>query len=110
MLDGLHHQSIRERIYKKLEPFPHPDTLKRVLDRLIFVIGFLSPLFTLPQVWEIWVYKNADGVSPVTWGALFIFAFFWLFYGIIHKEKPIIFMYTLWIIFNGLVALGAILY
>ncbi len=105
-----HHPLIRKRIYRNLEPYPHPDPKKQFLDQLIFVIGALGPLSTLPQIYTIFAHKNAAGVSAFSWFAYFLFSIVWVVYGVVHKEKAIIFTYSLWILMNGLVALGAIIY
>ncbi len=106
----LQHQHARRRFYRNLEPFPHPNAGKRFLDRLIFVIGALGPISTVPQVYTIFAHRNAAGVSALSWSIYFLFSFVWVTYGIVHKERAIIFTYSLWIIMNGLVALGAVIY
>ncbi len=80
------------------------------LDRLIFVVGALGPISASAQVYKIWVEKTAEGVSIITWLANFLFSIVWLIYGIIHKEKSIIFTHALWMLINGLIALGAVIY
>ncbi len=110
MNSGLHHQHIRKRIYKNLEQFPNPNPKIRFLDRLIFVIGALGPIATIPQAYTIFAHHSAAGVSFFSWFVYFLFSIVWLVYGIVHKEKAIIFSYSLWIIMNGLVAFGAIIY
>ena len=107
---GLHHFQIRKRVFEKKEKYPSSSKLKRYMDKAIFVMGALGPIMTIPQLFEIWVRKNASGVSAVSWGSYFIIAIFWLAYGIIHKEKPIIFTYILWIIFDALIVAGALMY
>jgi uncharacterized protein with PQ loop repeat len=54
--------------------------------------------------------KNASGVSPLTWGSFAFFNVFWLLYGLVHKEKPIIVAYSLWLFVNSIVTIGALLY
>ena len=105
-----HHQSLRRRMYKNLEPFPHPTALKRFLDRIIFVVGFLGPAFTIPQLWLIYGLHETAGVSVLSWGSYAAFNIVWILYGIVHKENAITFTYTLWFIVNSLVAVGALLY
>lgn len=110
MISGLHHFLSRKFLYQKLEPYPHPDKLKRILDKLIYVAGIAGPVMTIPQVTIIWVDKNASGVSLVTWIAYLIITIFWLFYGLVHKEKPIIISNILWIIFEVVIIAGIIMY
>jgi uncharacterized protein with PQ loop repeat len=80
-----------------------------VLDRIIYVIAFAGPVMTTPQIYDIWVLKN-NSINTLTWGSYLTIGFVWLFYGIIHKEKPIIFSNILGIITTGLVFIGAVLY
>lgn len=110
MRNGLHHQHVRKRIYRHLEPFPHPNLTKRVLDRVIFVIGALGPAATIPQVYVIYAKHDASGVSASSWFLYVLFSIVWLLYGIAHRERALIFANVLWIIVDGLVALGAVLY
>ncbi|MBI2315006.1 hypothetical protein HYU93_03050 [Candidatus Daviesbacteria bacterium] len=60
------------------------------IDRGVYAVGILGVLVIIPQILKIWVDKDTNGVSIITWIGFFIGALFWLFYGIIHKEKPII--------------------
>ncbi len=62
----------------------------KIFDQLIYLAAFFGPVLTLPQLWKIWSEKSASGVSIITWGGYLIGAIFWLIYGFIHKEKPII--------------------
>ena len=108
-LGRLHHH-MRERIYKNKEKYPPHDYYKTTLDRLIYVVGVLTPLFTLPQLARIWLNKSAADVSFLTWGSFFVFAVIWLLYGLVHQEKPIIFLNSSLVVINGLVVLGIFLF
>ncbi len=110
MVDGFHHFHKRKRISLKHEIYPSPNKLKRLVDGLIYLGGVLGPLLTIPQLTEIWFSKNASGVSIVSWGAYFIGAIFWLFYGLVHKEKPIIFTYGIWAILDLFIVIGVVIY
>lgn len=105
-----HHQHIRKRIYKKLEVYPSPDPLKRFMDNFIYLIGVLGPLLTIPQVFKIWIAQDASGVSLITWGSYFIFSIFWIIYGVIHEEKPIILSSFLSLIVQAGVVIGIIFF
>jgi len=109
MFKGLHHFHVRKRIYKKYEPYPHPNKLKNAMDRLIYFIGIIGPLMTVPQIMNVWVYRSSEGVSVLTWNAFTVIAFFWVVYGVLHKEKPIIMTNILWMIFNSLIVAGVML-
>ena len=103
---GLHHFEKRKRIHEKHEPYPHPDRLKRFIDKAIYVIGFLGFVMTIPQVTKIWIYQNPAGVSLISWTSYLIFAVFWLIYGLVHKNKPIIMTFSLYIVMDILIVAG----
>lgn len=107
---GLHHFHKRKRIYVKHEPYPHPDKWKRVMDKLIYIVGIFGPIMTIPQLTIIWIEKNAGGVSLISWSSYLVIAVFWITYGIMHKEKPIIFANCLWILLEIFIIIGVLLY
>lgn len=108
--EPIHHYHTRKRIYHKLEEYPHPDKWKRFLDKSIYIVGAVGPIMTIPQLMKIWVEKNASGVSVISWGAYLVTAIFWLSYGIAHKEKPIIFTYSIWIVLEIFIVIGTLMY
>lgn len=110
MQRGFHHFHLRKRVYRKLEKYPSKDRVVSLMDNLIYFFVIIGPIMTLPQVYKIWVIKNAAGVSLITWATYFIASIFWMFYGIIHKEKPIIITNILWIIMHFLIVLGVVIY
>ena len=90
--NALHHLSIRKRIYEKKQPYPHPSKLGRLVDKLVYLSAILLPLINLPQLYTIWATKNVESVSIISWAGFSIFSMIWVFYGVMHKEKPIIFL------------------
>lgn len=107
---GLRHVHLRKRGYKKYGKYPHPDKFKKNFDKLILAIAIMVPVFNLPQLFKIWGYKDAAGVSFISWISFAIFSVLWLCYGILHKEKPLIVMYFFLIIIQVLIAVGAFIY
>ena len=108
--EGLHHYHIRKRIHQKHEAYPHPDKLKRIFDKIIYGAVIIGPIMNLPQLLKIWVYKNAAGVSFVSWISFSIISVIWLIYGLLHKEKPIIIMNSSLMIIQAFIAVGALIY
>ena len=107
---GLHHFHKRKRIHQKLEPYPHPHKWKRFMDNAVYAVGVFGPVMTLPQVATVWLEKNASGLSLISWIAYLLTAVFWFIYGIMHKEKPIIFTYGIWIVLDLLIVIGVLMY
>ena len=64
---------------------------------------------TIPQIKTVWIDGITDGVSLWTRGGYIAFTCVWILYGIVHKEKPIIFTQTLWCIVYSLVVIGVII-
>ena len=89
------------RILNKREKFVY---------RAIYFVGILGPAMTIPQVIKIWGEQEATGVSVVSWGAYSLLSIFWIIYGIVDRDKPIIFMFTAYFILNILVVIGTIQY
>lgn len=109
-IHGEHHLHKRKRIHEKHEPYPHPNKWKRFLDKFVYVVGFFGPLLTVPQIYKIWIEGNASGVSLTTWSGFLAYAIFWLIYGIVHKEKPLIFAYILWVTTQTIVVIGILIH
>lgn len=107
---GRHHVQKRKRIYQKREPYPHPRKWIRVMDRVIYAMGIIGPIMTIPQLTKIWLEQSAAGVSVISWATYLLIAVTWTVYGILHKEKPIIFTYAIWILLDILIVFGVILY
>ena len=102
---GLHHWHVRHR-----KPEAASKILVRMLDPVVYVVGILGPLATIPQVIQIYTTHDATGVSAATWGMYALFDIPWIVYAFVHKARPLIVCYLLWFLFNTLVAIGALLY
>lgn len=123
MASGLHHFHKRKRKGKTKEnikeatkvvksPFetPSKNKLKGFMDTIIYIVAVLGPLIAIPQVLKIWYVKDASGVSLITWLGYLAGGFFWLTYGFLHKEKPIIITNALWIFVQIFIIIGIIRY
>ncbi len=107
---GLYHQHRRKRIHKKYEPFPHPKRIKRVYDHIIYGAVILGPILNIPQVFKIWIEKDASGVSLITWSGFSVISVMWFIYGYLHKEKPVMIMNFVLIFMQISIAIGTYMY
>jgi len=82
----------------------------RLIDELIYVVAFIGPLMTIPQVITIWLERRVEGISIITWSSYVVLAIFWISYGLIHKEKPIILANFLYLFVNTAVVLGVLIF
>lgn len=106
----IRHIHKRKKHAVKCEEYPHPQIAKRIMDRLIYVVCFATPIVAIPQAWKIWSKQNADGISLISYSGFLIANIIWIIYGLIHKEKPVIILYSFLLIVNFFIALGRILY
>ncbi len=106
---GHHHIKDRKK-HSQLDHYLHDKKLKIFMNRLVLVISFIVPVMTLPQIYNIWFLHQAQGVSIITWGAYLCSSLIWLMYGMIHKDKYIVFANTLWVITDVFVVGGVLIF
>ncbi len=67
-------------------------------DTMALIVGSLSPLATIPQIYLIYSSQDASGVSLFMWTFYNIASVTWLIYGFKHKLLPVIASQILWLI------------
>ncbi len=108
---GFHHYHKRMRAKKKSNvKKDSSDYFKNWIDKVIYAFAIFGPLITIPQVVKIWFEQDASGISVISWSGYLVAAFFWLLYGFIHNEKPIIITNLICIFMNIAVLAGALVY
>ncbi len=107
---AIHHIHQRQRIHVRHEPFPHPHPWVRALDRLLLLIAVVAPLVNIPQIVAILSARNAAGVSLLSWSLYTLLCLPWLLYGIVHRTKPIVISYSLWLLTDIGVLAAAVWY
>ena len=110
---GLRHKHERSKEHKQHSANKLSSSKKNYihfLDKITFIIGIIGPFTVLPQIFEIFVQHTAAGVSALSWALMFLVTLPWIFYGIAHKDKPIIISFILWEIVNIIVVIGALIY
>ncbi len=107
---GLPHQQRRKRIHEKYEPYPHPERVKRIYDHIIYGAVILAPVLNIPQVFKVWIEKDASGVSIITWGGFSIISVMWFIYGYLHKEKPVMIMNVALVFMQIIIVIGTLRY
>ncbi|HLD06164.1 MAG TPA: PQ-loop domain-containing transporter [Candidatus Nanoarchaeia archaeon] len=103
---GLHH--IHRRKLKR--QFPHRNPAIRLLDKALLWIAVIGPLMALPQVVKVYAEQNAAGLSLFSWTLFAVLNIPWIFYGIVHRERPILIAYCLWLLVNTAVVVGIVVY
>jgi uncharacterized protein with PQ loop repeat len=77
------------------------------LRRLLGLMSVFTLAMTVPQVWTVWVERQAAGVSVLSWGAYLLSALLWFWYGLQQRDKNIYLPCIGWIVLNGAVVAGA---
>lgn len=81
-----------------------------LLRRFLGGMSIFTLLMTVPQVWTIWVGQQAAGVSILSWGAYFLSAVLWFWFGLKRGDKNIYLPCIGWMVLNGAVVVGAVVY
>ena len=104
------HLHLRKRMAGNIEPYPARTFGRRFLDVTVYAAGILGPVMSLPQVILVYVGQDVAGISVISWLGWAILDIPFIIYGFAHKERPIIITYTLWMLINLSVAIGAVIY
>ncbi|MAG78603.1 hypothetical protein CL616_04540 [archaeon] len=104
MHTGHHHIHMRERKDKK------PKKVVKFIDNLVLYSGFIALIFISHQIWKIFAFQDASGVSGLAWLIFTIHSLILVSYGCLHKSRNIIITYVLFAILDLVVVVGAFLY
>ena len=102
MNHGLRHQNKRKK--------PTDKKFVKLLDKVCMVFAVLMPATTIPQIWQTFYYKDVSGVSLSMWVLYFLAVIPWFIYGIVHKARPILLLNFLWMIVQGVMVVGILMY
>ena len=81
-----------------------------VLRRVLGGMSIFTMLMTIPQVFTIWVTRQAAGVSLLSWSAYLLSAALWFWFGIQKRDKNIYLACVGWIALDIAVITGVIVY
>jgi uncharacterized protein with PQ loop repeat len=80
------------------------------IEKAAYFVALAGPLSSIPQMWEIWMDRDAAGVSFVTWTLFMLTSLVWLSYAIVQKDRPLIISNALWVVVEAIIMVGAALY
>ena len=85
--------------------------LRSKFDRIMVLVGLVSPIATIPQVIKVFAThrQHAAGQSLITWGIYTAISILWVIYGLRRRETPLIIGNALGVIMYGLVAVGILI-
>jgi uncharacterized protein with PQ loop repeat len=106
----VHHHIIHRKKKKKQRKETNKRVKKNILDRMVYFAGIAGPIMTLPQVFKIWGEKSATGVALETWVTYLCLSTIWISYGLLHKEKPLVIMYSSYFFIHISIIIGVLFY
>ena len=83
-------------------------TAGKLFDKTMYAIALIAPIMTIPQLLQVWVQRQTQGVSLDTWGAYAFVSGLWFVYGILHKDKIIILANILLLVLDSTIVIGVI--
>lgn len=98
-----------------MHPQPSPSTTaafpsEKVMKQLLGAMSVFTLVMTVPQILTIWVGRQAAGVSLLSWGAYWISALAWFWYGVRKRDRNIYLPCVGWLLLDGAVIAGALVY
>ncbi len=82
---------------------------EHIIHKIILPIAMLSPIMTIPQVFQVWTAQGkVEGVSITTWAGYGIGTLFWAIYGYAHKDKPLFFANLFLFVMDVLIVVGVL--
>lgn len=100
MHEGLHHVIRRTRTKHER------GNIVSLMDRMAYLMGIVTVLVNIPQLVAIWTSPDTQGVSLISWIGFFLGSCFWVIYGLLHKERPIIVMNAALMVVQGCIVIG----
>lgn len=86
------------------------NVIKKEIDLCVNMISIIYPLTTFPQIYIIYIDKNVDGISLLTWSLYLLCTFPLLLYSIYHKDKRMTVLFGMWTLVYLVVILGVMLH
>lgn len=80
------------------------------IDHIMMVAAVAHPLIAVPQALQIYITKEAAGLSLFTWFVFGLLGLVFMAYGIAHRLKPYILMQLCWMVVNVSIVIGILLY
>jgi hypothetical protein len=77
------------------------------LRRLLAAMSVFTIVMTAPQVWTVWIERQAAGVSVLTWSAYLVSALLWFWHGLRQRDRNIWIPCIAWIAADAAIIAGA---
>jgi len=81
-----------------------------LIDKILYPLAIISPLFVVPQFYEVWFMKKTDGVSAISWLLMGIMSLLWLLHAVKHQDRMLLLNTAMMVVFNLSIFLGIIIF
>jgi len=88
----------------------HRKSKKTAFDYVVYFFMIATPLFELPQAWNIYTHRSAGAVSISTWGFFALASVVWATYAIREKLLPVFVTSALYVVIELTIVVGIIRY
>lgn len=88
----------------------HRTHQKEFFDYVVYFFTIATPLFELPQAYEIYASKSAQDVSLWTWSFFLIDNIVWIIYAAKRRVLPLLITTILYLVLEAAIVVGIILY
>ena len=89
----------------------HPVRVKsKHSDLLVWWFSITTPLFMVPQLYEIFHNRSAVNVALATWVYFLLSDVVWVAYGIRHHIRPLIWCHVLYFVIESAIVAGILIY
>lgn len=80
------------------------------LENILRMLSVLTMVMTLPQVLAIWIARDANGVSLISWASYLFSACLWFVYGFQKRDKTIYLACIGWILLDAAIVIGIVIH
>ncbi len=72
----------------------------------MFGFGFVNPMLSLPQLYNVLVLKHVGGLSAITIASALLMSVLWTLYGMLGKQPVVWATNAVWVVLNGVTLIG----
>lgn len=88
----------------------HKTNDKVFFDYIVYFFTVATPLFELPQAYQIYTNNSAADVSLLTWSFFLIDNFVWIIYALKRRVLPLLITTALYLLIETFIVIGIIIY
>lgn len=89
-----------------VQPIVDPDRMRPRVERAVFGFGFVNPMLSLPQIYNIYVLNHVSGISAITVASALLMSMLWTAYGALGRQTVVWATNAVWVVVNGVTLVG----